>query len=158
MFLFFLVIGVLLMLAASSTREPDPGVSEGVCSIIYAAPRTELKGSTMRTPPTITVYVLMACLPELHVLRDILMHKYGRDFSAAVMENKDGCVSPRVGTSHLARAAHARRDADAAVLLGDQEARDADPVCGARRRLSRRDRQGVQHPVVATKPRRARRR
>ena len=27
-----------------STREPDPGVSEGVCAIIYAAPRTELKG------------------------------------------------------------------------------------------------------------------
>ncbi|EKM61469.1 uncharacterized protein PHACADRAFT_248105 [Phanerochaete carnosa HHB-10118-sp] len=58
------------------TREPDPGVSEGVCAIIYAAPRTELK--------------------ELHVLRDILMHKYGRDFSIAVMENKDGCVSERV--------------------------------------------------------------
>jgi len=27
-----------------STREPDPGISEGVCSIIHAAPRTELKG------------------------------------------------------------------------------------------------------------------
>ncbi|KAI0685089.1 DUF292-domain-containing protein [Cytidiella melzeri] len=59
-----------------SAREPDPGVSEGVCSIIYAAPRTELK--------------------ELHVLRDILMHKYGREFSVGVMENKDGCVSERV--------------------------------------------------------------
>ncbi|KIP11738.1 hypothetical protein PHLGIDRAFT_99183 [Phlebiopsis gigantea 11061_1 CR5-6] len=59
-----------------NTREPDPGVIEGVCAIIYAAPRTELK--------------------ELHVLRDILMHKYGRDFSIAVMENKDGCVSERV--------------------------------------------------------------
>ncbi|KAI0639894.1 DUF292-domain-containing protein [Trametes polyzona] len=59
-----------------STREPDPGVSEGVCAIIYAAPRTELK--------------------ELHILRDILMHKFGRDFSIAVMDNKDGCVSERV--------------------------------------------------------------
>ncbi|KAI0361089.1 DUF292-domain-containing protein [Trametes cingulata] len=59
-----------------STREPDPGVSEGVCAIIYAAPRTELK--------------------ELHILRDILMHKFGREFSIAVMENKDGCVSERV--------------------------------------------------------------
>jgi len=28
-----------------STREPDPAVSEGICSIIYAAPRTELKGA-----------------------------------------------------------------------------------------------------------------
>ncbi|KAJ7024348.1 regulator of Vps4 activity in the MVB pathway-domain-containing protein [Mycena alexandri] len=59
-----------------NTREPDPGIAEGVCSIIHAAPRTELK--------------------ELHVLRDILMHKYGREFSMAVMENRDGCVSDRV--------------------------------------------------------------
>ncbi|RDX51941.1 DUF292-domain-containing protein [Lentinus brumalis] len=59
-----------------NTREPDPGVSEGVCAIIYAAPRTELK--------------------ELHILRDLLMHKYGREFSLAVMENRDGCVSERV--------------------------------------------------------------
>ncbi|KAJ3556496.1 hypothetical protein NM688_g1999 [Phlebia brevispora] len=59
-----------------NTREPDPGVSEGVCAIIHAAPRTELK--------------------ELHILRDILMHKYGRDFSIAVMENKDGCVTERI--------------------------------------------------------------
>ncbi|EJF67126.1 hypothetical protein DICSQDRAFT_176815 [Dichomitus squalens LYAD-421 SS1] len=59
-----------------NAREPDPGVSEGVCAIIYAAPRTEVK--------------------ELHVLRDILMHKYGREFAVAVMENRDGCVSERV--------------------------------------------------------------
>ncbi|KAJ7116792.1 regulator of Vps4 activity in the MVB pathway-domain-containing protein [Mycena crocata] len=59
-----------------NTREPDPGISEGVCSIIHAAPRTELK--------------------ELHVLRDILMHKFGREFSMAVMDNRDGCVSDRV--------------------------------------------------------------
>ncbi|TFK26714.1 DUF292-domain-containing protein [Coprinopsis marcescibilis] len=59
-----------------SARTPDPGIYEGVCSIIHAAPRTELK--------------------ELHIVRDILMHKYGREFSAAVMENRDGCVSERV--------------------------------------------------------------
>ncbi|KAJ6623080.1 DUF292-domain-containing protein [Mycena sp. CBHHK59/15] len=59
-----------------NAREPDPGIAEGVCSIIHAAPRTELK--------------------ELHVLRDILMHKYGREFSMGVMENRDGCVSDRV--------------------------------------------------------------
>ncbi|KAK7465268.1 Vacuolar protein sorting-associated protein ist1 [Stygiomarasmius scandens] len=59
-----------------NAREPDPSVAEGVCSIIFAAPRTELK--------------------ELHVLRDMLMHKYGREFSAAAMENRDGCVSDRV--------------------------------------------------------------
>jgi len=59
-----------------NTRDPDPAVNEGVCAIIHAAPRTELK--------------------ELHVLRDILMHKYGREFSAAVMENRDGIVAERV--------------------------------------------------------------
>jgi len=63
-------------LLEQNAREPDPGISEGVCSIIHAAPRTELK--------------------ELHVLRDVLMHKYGREFSLAVMENHDGCVSDRV--------------------------------------------------------------
>ncbi|KAG6878177.1 hypothetical protein C0993_011250 [Termitomyces sp. T159_Od127] len=57
-------------------REPDIGIKESVCNIIYAAPRTELK--------------------ELHILRDILMHKYGREFSIVVMENRDGCVSERV--------------------------------------------------------------
>ncbi|EKD02448.1 hypothetical protein A1Q2_03208 [Trichosporon asahii var. asahii CBS 8904] len=36
-------------------------ISDAVCAIIYAAPRTELK--------------------ELHQLREILMHKYGRTFS-----------------------------------------------------------------------------
>ena len=59
-----------------NTREPDPGVKEGVCSIIHAAPRTEIK--------------------ELHVLREMLMSKYGREFAIGVMENKDGCVSERV--------------------------------------------------------------
>lgn len=28
------------------------------------------------------------------------MHKYGREFSVAVMENRDGCVSERVSTQH----------------------------------------------------------
>ncbi|KAI6112440.1 DUF292-domain-containing protein [Pisolithus croceorrhizus] len=59
-----------------STREPDPGISEGVCAIIYAAPRTEVK--------------------ELQILREFLMHKYGREFSIGVMENRQGCVSDRV--------------------------------------------------------------
>ncbi|CAE6447325.1 unnamed protein product [Rhizoctonia solani] len=59
-----------------NTREPDPGVKEGVCSIIHAAPRTEIK--------------------ELHVLREMLMSKYGREFAIGVMDNKDNCVSERV--------------------------------------------------------------
>ncbi|KDQ15617.1 hypothetical protein BOTBODRAFT_624511 [Botryobasidium botryosum FD-172 SS1] len=59
-----------------NTREPDKGISEGVSSIIHAAPRTELK--------------------ELHTLREMLMQKYGREFAVAAMENRGGCVSERV--------------------------------------------------------------
>lgn len=40
--------------------------------------------------------------PELLILRDMLMHKYGRDFSVAAMENRSGCVSERVSTSPAA--------------------------------------------------------
>jgi len=60
----------------TNTREPDPAISEAVCSIIHSAPRTEVK--------------------ELHILREMLTHKYGRDFSIAVMENRDNCVNDRV--------------------------------------------------------------
>lgn len=38
---------------------------------------------------------------ELHILRDLLMHKYGREFSAAVMENRDGIVTERVSPEIL---------------------------------------------------------
>jgi hypothetical protein len=31
------------------------------------------------------------------------MHKYGREFSAAVMENRDGCVSDRVSLGGVSR-------------------------------------------------------
>ena len=33
---------------------------------------------------------------ELNALRDMLMHKFGREFSLAVVENKDDCVPARV--------------------------------------------------------------
>jgi len=59
-----------------NTRDPDPRVHESVCCIIHAAPRTELK--------------------ELNVLRELLMHKFGREFSVSVMENRGGCVGERV--------------------------------------------------------------
>ncbi|KZS93533.1 DUF292-domain-containing protein [Sistotremastrum niveocremeum HHB9708] len=59
-----------------NTREPDPGVKEGVCAVIFAAQRTELK--------------------ELHVLREMLMQKYGREFSVCAVENREGCVPERV--------------------------------------------------------------
>ncbi|CAG7853905.1 SubName: Full=Related to IST1-Putative translation initiation factor, has a role in resistance to high concentrations of sodium {ECO:0000313/EMBL:CCA67918.1} [Serendipita indica DSM 11827] len=60
----------------NNSKEPDPGIYEAICAVIYAAPRTEVK--------------------ELNVLREMLMHKFGREFSLAVMENKDECVPARV--------------------------------------------------------------
>lgn len=39
---------VFLLSICCSTREPDPGIKEGVCAIIYAAQRTEVKGNTRR--------------------------------------------------------------------------------------------------------------
>ena len=44
------------------------------------------------------IRILIDDRPELHILRDLLMHKYGREFAIAVMENRDGCVSERVSS------------------------------------------------------------
>ncbi|KAK4051897.1 Vacuolar protein sorting-associated protein ist1 [Microbotryomycetes sp. JL201] len=61
-------------------KDIDPGVEEAVTGIIYAAPRTELK--------------------ELHVLREMLMSKGGRDFAIAAIDNENNCVPERI-TSKL---------------------------------------------------------
>lgn len=58
------------------TREPDVSLLPALAAIIHAAPRTELK--------------------ELHVLREMLMAKFGREFAQDVMDNRDGCVPERV--------------------------------------------------------------
>ena len=86
---------MLLLNSTHSSREPDAAVSEGVNAIIHAAPRTELKGAFEATSKSTVLNFNIGHI-ELHVLRDLLMHKYGRDYSAAVMENKDGVVSERV--------------------------------------------------------------
>lgn len=54
----------------------DSAISEAVNTLIYAAPRSEVK--------------------ELHMVRDQLISKYGRDFAAAAMENRNEVVNPRV--------------------------------------------------------------
>ncbi|GAA5884408.1 hypothetical protein JCM6882_005237 [Rhodosporidiobolus microsporus] len=63
-----------------TVKEIDPGVQEAVAGVIHAAPRTELK--------------------ELHVLREMLMSKGGREFSIACIDNEEGIVPERV-TSKL---------------------------------------------------------
>ncbi|KAK4165202.1 regulator of Vps4 activity in the MVB pathway-domain-containing protein [Cladorrhinum sp. PSN259] len=69
-----------LLLARAGLLESsptcDPGLEEAVKSIIYAAPKTEIK--------------------ELHVVRTILGEKFGKEFVLQAMENSDGKVSPGV--------------------------------------------------------------
>ncbi len=54
----------------------DPGLEEAVQSILYAAPKTEIK--------------------ELQVVRGLLAEKFGKEFVLRAMENSDGRVSERV--------------------------------------------------------------
>ncbi|KAK3306903.1 regulator of Vps4 activity in the MVB pathway-domain-containing protein [Chaetomium strumarium] len=54
----------------------DPGLEEAVKSILYAAPKTEIK--------------------ELQQVRALLAEKFGKDFVLQAMENTDGKVSERV--------------------------------------------------------------
>lgn len=54
----------------------DPGLEEAVKSIIYAAPKTEIK--------------------ELQIVRQLLGDKFGKEFVLAAMENTGGAVSEKV--------------------------------------------------------------
>ncbi|ORX38047.1 regulator of Vps4 activity in the MVB pathway-domain-containing protein [Kockovaella imperatae] len=66
------------LLDASTGEEPESSIADAVCAIVYAAPRTELK--------------------ELQVLREMLMHKYGRNFSLTLVSSDPppSSVPPRV--------------------------------------------------------------
>ncbi|KAI1636530.1 DUF292-domain-containing protein [Biscogniauxia mediterranea] len=68
-----------LLLARSGLLESptcDPGLEEAVKSVIYAAPKTEIK--------------------ELQQVRALLAEKFGKEFVLAAMENSDGRVSEKV--------------------------------------------------------------
>ncbi|KAM0277115.1 hypothetical protein ACHAQH_006059 [Verticillium albo-atrum] len=54
----------------------DPGLEEAIKSIMYAAPKTEIK--------------------ELQVVRTLLAEKYGKEFVMSAMENSDGKVAPNI--------------------------------------------------------------
>ncbi|KAG8623033.1 hypothetical protein KVT40_008009 [Elsinoe batatas] len=58
------------------SKECDPGLEEAVQSLIYAAPRTEVK--------------------ELHNVRQLLAEKFGKEFALAAAENTEGKVAARV--------------------------------------------------------------
>ncbi|QUC16954.1 uncharacterized protein UV8b_01195 [Ustilaginoidea virens] len=68
----------LLIARAGLMEGPvcDPGLEEAVKSIIYAAPKTEIK--------------------ELGTVRQLLGEKYGKEFVMAAMENAGGKVNERV--------------------------------------------------------------
>ncbi|KAI8950941.1 regulator of Vps4 activity in the MVB pathway-domain-containing protein [Xylaria longipes] len=68
----------LLLARAALLESPtcDPGLEEAVKSIIYAAPRTEIK--------------------ELQQVRVLLGERFGKEFVLAAMENSDGSVSEKV--------------------------------------------------------------
>ena len=57
-------------------KECDPGLEEAIKSIIYAAPRTDIK--------------------ELQQARLLLVEKYGKEFALDAVENRDGKVAERV--------------------------------------------------------------
>lgn len=57
-------------------KECDPGLEEAIKSVIYAAPKTEIK--------------------ELHSLRSLLAEKYGKQFVLEAMENTGGNVNEKV--------------------------------------------------------------
>lgn len=68
----------LLLARAPLLDSPtcDPGLEEAVKSIIYAAPRTEIK--------------------ELQQVRVLLGERFGKEFVLAAMENSEGAVSEKV--------------------------------------------------------------
>lgn len=69
-----------LLLARAGLLEPsgppDAGLEEAVVSLLYAAPRTEVK--------------------EMHTVRGLLAEKFGKEYALAAAENRDGKVSKRV--------------------------------------------------------------
>lgn len=68
----------LLLARAGLLEGPtcDPGLEEAIKSVIYAAPKTEIK--------------------ELQVARTMLAEKYGKEFVQQAMENTDNKVSDKV--------------------------------------------------------------
>ncbi|KAI9882968.1 MAG: hypothetical protein M1823_005286 [Watsoniomyces obsoletus] len=65
-----------LLESPTNNGKCDNGLEEAVQSLIYAAPRTEIK--------------------ELQIVRQLLMEKYGKEFALIAMENREGKVAQRV--------------------------------------------------------------
>lgn len=57
-------------------RDLDPGISEAVCALIYAAPRVDVT--------------------ELTAIREQLINKFGKELLDRINNNALECVNPRV--------------------------------------------------------------
>ncbi|KAI5463357.1 DUF292 domain-containing protein [Mariannaea sp. PMI_226] len=68
----------LLLARAGLMEGPvcDPGLEEAIKSLLYAAPKTEIK--------------------ELATVRNLLAEKYGKEFVISALENSDAKVNPKV--------------------------------------------------------------
>ncbi|CAG8681762.1 10551_t:CDS:2, partial [Racocetra fulgida] len=73
-FMVYISVDALLMLFCA-TRHCDPSISEAVNTLIYAAPRSEIK--------------------ELSLVRDQLIAKFGKEFALNAIENKNNCVNEK---------------------------------------------------------------
>ncbi|KAI9710871.1 MAG: hypothetical protein M1812_007323 [Candelaria pacifica] len=67
---------LLARIGLLEAKDCDPGLEEAVKSIIYAAPRTDIK--------------------ELQQARQLLVEKYGKEFALDAIDNNDGKVAERV--------------------------------------------------------------
>ncbi|KAJ6256283.1 LOW QUALITY PROTEIN: hypothetical protein Dda_8780 [Drechslerella dactyloides] len=67
---------LLARIGLMEAKDVDPGLDEAVQSIIYAAPRTDVK--------------------ELQQVRVLLVEKYGKAYAAAAIDNTEGKVAERV--------------------------------------------------------------
>ncbi|KAK6518546.1 hypothetical protein TWF506_005685 [Arthrobotrys conoides] len=67
---------LLARIGLMEAKDVDPGLEEAIQSVIYAAPRTDVK--------------------ELQTVRVLLMEKYGKIYAQSAMENAEGKVAERV--------------------------------------------------------------
>ncbi|KAK0455858.1 hypothetical protein EV421DRAFT_1918440 [Armillaria borealis] len=94
---------VLALLACSGSGEPElrtlqekkgtqAKASRRDIATLIERGRIETARVKAETIPENPIRRSVKAFVQLHVLRDLLMHKYGREFSIAVMENHDGRV------------------------------------------------------------------
>ena len=75
----------------SPFRECPADIKEAVCTIIYAAPRTDIKELSVVSGDPRTFYDILE-------VREQLYFKFGKDLAHEAVHNCDNCVNARVST------------------------------------------------------------